>query len=269
MNQTSLLVNTARIALLLVAATAFIGCTASPTRPSATVPRANEQPMTEPKVIFFDVNETLLDLESMRISVGEALGGRRDLLPLWFSTMLHHSLVDNATGRYHNFGEIGVAALLMVAESNGIELSEADAREAIVTPLRTLSPHPDVETGLRQLKDQGYTLVSLTNSSNTGVQQQFENAGLLEYFDERLSIEDIRTYKPNRAAYLWAAQQMGIEPADAMLVAAHGWDIAGAKAAGFQAVFVTRPGKVLYPLGDPPDLTVPTIPALAEALSEQ
>ncbi|MEC7452372.1 MAG: haloacid dehalogenase type II, partial [Pseudomonadota bacterium] len=69
-----------------------------------------------PKVIFFDVNETLLDLTAMRSSVGEGLGGRDDLLPLWFSTMLHHSLVDSTTGRFHTFGEIGVASLLMVAE---------------------------------------------------------------------------------------------------------------------------------------------------------
>lgn len=68
-----------------------------------------------PKVIFFDVNETLLDLESMRASVGQALNGQNELLPLWFSTMLHYSLVDTATQRYHNFGDIGVAALMMVA----------------------------------------------------------------------------------------------------------------------------------------------------------
>jgi len=70
---------------------------------------------TKPKVIIFDVNETLLDLENMRTSVGEALNGRDDLLPLWFSTMLHHSLVVSATGEYQSFGNIGVAALEMVA----------------------------------------------------------------------------------------------------------------------------------------------------------
>ena len=51
----------------------------------------------KPKVLIFDVNETLLDLTSMRSSVGEALGGREDLLPLWFSTMLHYSLVSTVT----------------------------------------------------------------------------------------------------------------------------------------------------------------------------
>lgn len=44
-----------------------------------------------PKILFFDVNESLLDLDKMKESVGKALGGREDLLPLWFSSMLHYS----------------------------------------------------------------------------------------------------------------------------------------------------------------------------------
>lgn len=222
--------------------------------------------LAAPKVIFFDVNETLLDLGAMRESVSEALGGRTDLLPLWFSTMLHHSLVDSTTQRYHTFGEIGVASLLMVAEIEGIQLSKEAARNAIVTPLRSLPPHPDVVEGLKALKAKGYTLVSLTNSSNKGVYTQFKNADLLDYFDQRLSVEDINLYKPDLRTYAWAAKQMGIEPKEAMLVAAHGWDIAGAKQAGWQAAFIKRPGKVLYPLAIAPDTIVSGLGELVEQL---
>lgn len=219
-----------------------------------------------PKVIFFDVNETLLDLTAMRSSVGEALGGRDDLLPLWFSTMLHHSLVDSTTGRFHTFGEIGVASLLMVAEIEGIELTKAQAKTAIVTPLRSLPPHPDVRDGLQALKNKGYKLVSLTNSSNQGVYTQFKNADLLSYFDERLSVEDINFYKPDTRTYEWAIEKMGIAAEDAMLVAAHGWDIAGAKQAGWQAAFIARPGKVLYPLAIAPDTVVSGLDELVSQL---
>lgn len=221
-----------------------------------------------PKVIFFDVNETLLDLTAMRSSVGEALGGRDDLLPLWFSTMLHHSLVDSTTGRFHTFGEIGVASLLMVAEIEGIELTKAQAKTAIVTPLRSLPPHPDVRDGLQALKNKGYKLVSLTNSSNQGVYTQFKNAGLLSYFDERLSVEDINLYKPDTRTYEWAIEKMGIAAEDAMLVAAHGWDIAGAKQAGWQAAFIARPGKVLYPLAIAPDTVVSGLDELVSQLPD-
>lgn len=217
-----------------------------------------------PKVIFFDVNETLLDLEPMRESVGKALNGQEELLPLWFSTMLHHSLVDTVTNRYHNFGDIGVAALMMVAKTHGIELSEGAAREAIVTPLRSLPPHPDVKAGLQSLKDQGFRLISFTNSSNQGVRTQFENAGLIEYFDDRFSIEDSQSYKPALAAYQWALKEAGVRADEAMMVAAHGWDIAGVKAAGMTGVFVARPGKTTYPLAIPADKEVKTIIELAE-----
>lgn len=240
---------------LLLVATTFV----AQADDSAQLPR--------PKVLFFDVNETLLDLEPMRASVGKALGGREELLPLWFSTMLHHSLVDSATGRYHGFGEIGVAALLMVAESQSIAITPEQAREAIVTPLRSLPPHPDVREGLQALKAQGYTLVSLTNSSNTGVATQFQNAGLTAFFERRLSVEDIQLYKPNLRAFEWAAQQMGIDPAEGMLVAAHGWDVAGARAAGMQAAFIARPGKVLYPLAIPPSYVVSDVKDLAARLA--
>ncbi len=227
---------------------------------------AADQDKAPPKIIFFDVNETLLDLDAMKSSVSEALGGREDLMALWFSTMLHHSLVDTSTGQYHGFGEIGVASLMMVAENNNIDITPEAAKTAIAIPLTSLPPHPDVIDGLKRLKEAGYTIVSLTNSSNAGVKAQFEFAGLTSFFDQRLSIEDIKIYKPNLAAYEWAVKEMGIEPEDAMLVAAHGWDVAGAKAANMQAVFVARPGKALYPLAKEPDFIVNGIDELADKL---
>ena len=48
-------------------------------------------PLRRPSVIFFDVNETLLDLSPLQQSLAEVLGGRDDLLPLWFATTLQYS----------------------------------------------------------------------------------------------------------------------------------------------------------------------------------
>ncbi len=222
-----------------------------------------------PKVIFLDVNETLLDLAPLKKSVAAALGGRDDLLALWFSTMLHYSLVETTKGTYHDFAEIGVAALRMVAESNHIELSKDDAEAAIVPVIRTLPAYPDVIPGLRSLKAAGIKLVSFTNSSNAGVKAQFENAGLIEIVDQRLSVEDVKAFKPALAAYRWALKQADVAPEDALFVAAHGWDIAGAQAAGIPTAFVARPGKVLYPLAAPPDHIVKDIQELAGLFTEK
>ncbi|ALJ05025.1 HAD family hydrolase [Pseudalgibacter alginicilyticus] len=203
---------------------------------------------TRPKVLFFDVNETLLDLTDMKKQVGEALNGREDLLSLWFTTMLQYSLVTTASGQYEHFGNIGAAALQMVAANNGITIKEDEARNIILNALRGLPSHPEVEEALKELKKAGYKLVSFTNSSNEGVRKQFESAGLTSYFDERLSVEDIGKFKPFSDTYAWGARKMGIKPEECMLIAAHGWDVAGALWAGWRAAFISRPGQQLFPI---------------------
>ncbi|MDC8830670.1 haloacid dehalogenase type II [Alteromonas gilva] len=219
-----------------------------------------------PKVIIFDVNETLLDLSPMRETVGKALNGNQALLTLWFSTLLHYSLVSTVSGRFAHFGAIGVAALQMVAHSNGITMSKEDAHKAIIPALLNLPAHPDVKPALATLKQQGFTLACLTNSSTQGVKTQLEYAGLTKYFDARLSIEPLQIYKPDQRAYAWALEQLNVKPAEALMVAAHGWDIAGASAAGMQTAFVARPGQSLYPLANAPDFNVNDIAQLADEL---
>lgn len=237
----------------------------------ATIPKLthksnNENMTTRPKVLFFDVNETLLDLTAMKNSVGQALGGRSDLLPLWFTTMLQYSLVETVASEYNDFGIIGSAALQMVAANNNIELTEAEARDAILTPIRSLPAHPEVKEALQDLRDAGYKLVSFTNSSNIGVESQFKNAGLTDYFDLRLSIEDIGKFKPHTDAYDWAARKMGVKSHECLLVAAHGWDIAGAIWADWRGAFVARPGAQLYPLAPKPEINEVNLRLVADKL---
>ncbi|RPD98555.1 haloacid dehalogenase type II [Aureibaculum marinum] len=222
--------------------------------------------LKRPKVLFFDVNETLLDLTAMKKSVGKALGNRSDLLPLWFTTMLQYSLVSTVARQYKDFGIIGAAALQMVASNNNISLTETQAKEAILGPIRSLPAHPEVKKALEELKKVGYKLVSFTNSSNKGVETQFKNAGLIDLFDYRLSIEDIGKFKPHVDTYDWAARKMNINPTECMLVAAHGWDIAGALWANWRAAFINRPGAQLYPLSPSPEINESDLSLIAEKL---
>ena len=76
--------------------------------------------IVKPQLLIFDVNETLLDLAPMGPVIGNHLGGRSDLLPLWFSMTLHYSTVETICGDYRNFGAIGAATLAMLAERQGL-----------------------------------------------------------------------------------------------------------------------------------------------------
>ena len=221
-----------------------------------------------PKVLIFDVNETLLDLAPLKKSVGEALGGREDLLPLWFSTMLHYSLVETLSDNYHSFGEIGTAALMMVAETRGIEMEYDEAKESIVTPLRALPPHPDVVAGLKARKEKGYRIVSLTNSSAVGVETQFKNAGLTDLFEKRFSVDSVKKFKPHPDTYQTVLDDLGVNAGEVLMVAAHAWDLAGAKNVGLQTAFIARPGKTLYPNLARPDYVLKDLSELVKSLPD-
>ncbi|MGY3053026.1 2-haloacid dehalogenase [Pedobacter sp. UYEF25] len=206
----------------------------------------------KPKVIFFDVNETLLDLEPLKKSVVEKLGGNKALGTLWFTTMLQYSLVVTVSGQYFDFGSIGAAALMMLAKNNNLKLSADEVKEALM-PMLSLKAHPEVKEGLSLIKEAGYKLVSFSNSSNKAVHTQLDVAGLSPFFDEILSVEYCGKYKPAAEAYHWAARKMNVKNADCMMIAAHGWDVGGAKWAGWQTAFVARPGQQLFPLAISPD----------------
>ena len=221
--------------------------------------------MERPDVIFFDVNETLLDLKPVRETVGEALGGRPELVPLWFTTTLQYSLVMTVADQYRGFGEIAVACLRMVAANQGIDLDEAQAKKA-VAPLRSLPPHPDVTPALERLRDGGYRLLALTNSPEAVVADQLHHAGLAELFECALSVEGVGRYKPHPDVYRWAADQAGAQLSRCLLVAAHGWDVAGASWAGMQSAFIARPGQQPFPLGPELGVEVAGFRELADSL---
>lgn len=220
----------------------------------------------KPKVIFFDVNETLLDITAMKKQIATVLEGKDHLLSLWFTTMLHYSLVMSASKQYKPFGHIGAAALQMVAANHGITISEEKARAVVVKSMQNLPPHPEVKEALSTLKKAGYRLVALTNSSKESLEKKFENVGLTHYFDELLSIESVEKFKPFTETYTWAAAQMNTKPEECMLIAAHGWDVAGALWAGWRAAFVSRPGQQLFPLAPKTEIAAADLKKIASIL---
>lgn len=217
------------------------------------------------KVIFFDVNETLLDLTTLKESVAQALDGKKELVSLWFTTLLQYSLVATVGEQFQDFSEIGAATLRMVAKNQNINLTEEKARQ-VLKPMLSLPAHPDVAPALARLKQGGFRLVTLTNSSNKAVEAQMTHSGLKQYFEKLWSVEDISLYKPHRKVYQWASEKMDIKPEESLLVAAHGWDVAGAHWAGWQTAFISRPGQQLYPLAEEPEIEAPTLLQVAEKL---
>src|SRR4051812_22140010 len=142
------------------------------------------------RVIAFDVNETLLDLSALDPSFEKVLGSAA-LRGQWFAQMLQLSFVGGLTGEYVDFGTAQHAALLMLAERNGLAVTQNAAME-IVDKMSSLPPHPEVADALAQLRQTTLKVVALTNSGPSVAQEQLTNAGLRRYFDEVMSADAVQ-----------------------------------------------------------------------------
>jgi len=219
-----------------------------------------------PRACVFDVNETLLDLAALDPRFERVFGDpsvRRE----WFLQMLQNAFVATITGAYSDFGALGNAALTMVAERRDVELADED-RQHILSGMRELPPHPEVEEGLRRLKDAGFRLTALTNSTRQVEEAQLEYAGLTDYFEQRLSADTVGRLKPAPEPYRMAAESLGVDVGGIRLIAAHAWDVAGALRAGCAAAFVARPGMVFDPLVEQPDVMGANLLEVADGIIE-
>lgn len=220
-----------------------------------------------PNVIVFDVIETLLDLRALDPYFVQVFGdaGVREQ---WFGRVLKTALTTTVTGPYQDFGKIGQAALGMTAQLRGVEVSDEN-RQGLREALANVPAHPDVVGGLSMLKEAGFRLATLTNNPRSSCETQLWNANLLGFFDLVLSADDVQRLKPAPEPYRYAAQQLGVDVAELWMVAAHGWDMEGARQAGCRTAFVARPGHVLNPLADPPTVTGPNLEVVAAELLRQ
>ncbi|KAI5462364.1 HAD-like domain-containing protein [Mariannaea sp. PMI_226] len=101
-----------------------------------------------------------------------------------------------------------------------------------------LRPWEDSSEGLKKL---GKTYVTSTLSNgNLSLLHDLNDFGELG-FQEFISAETFKAYKPNPVVYQGAARKLGVQPEETALVAAHLGDLEAAKACGYRTVYVERP----------------------------
>lgn len=204
-----------------------------------------------PSVLVFDVNETLIDIDSIT-PVFERIFGDPGATRAWFGQLVTYSMTVTASGHYVDFFTLGQGVLRMFATIRQVDISDDD-EDALKHAMLTMPAHSDVADGLTALRDKGFRLVTLTNSPPSPfAPTPIEHAGLGHLFERQFSVDACRAFKPAPAPYLYTCEQLGVAPADCMMVAAHVWDTIGAQSAGFSGALITRPGNAT--------LTVPGLP---------
>jgi 2-haloacid dehalogenase len=205
-----------------------------------------------PALVLFDVNETLSDMQPLRSRLTE-LGAPPGLADSWFASTLRDGFALTAAGGHAAFGAIARTHL-------------GPYTDALLEAFAKLDVHSDVADGIRRLHQQGIRMATLSNGAPAIAEGLLERAGVADLVEQRLSADEVRRWKPAREPYLHAAAACGVEPADAMLVAAHPWDIDGARRAGLQAGWIDRRDAPYPAVFMAPDVLGRTLGELAERL---
>ncbi|OBJ65697.1 haloacid dehalogenase, type II [Mycobacterium asiaticum] len=220
-----------------------------------------------PSVLVFDVNETLLAIDSLAPLFGDVFGDRR-VLREWFNQLVLYSMTATLSDHYVDFFTLGPSVLRMLGTIHEVSVTDDDI-ELLRAGLRTMPAHPDVADGLNRLRDDGLRLVSLTNSPHhPGIPTPLENAGLAGLFEQQFSVDTSHAFKPAPVVYRHTCQKLGVSPADCMMVAAHHWDLLGARNAGFSTALITRPGNAPVGALPQPDIVASDLLELAARLKK-
>jgi 2-haloacid dehalogenase len=205
-------------------------------------------------VIVFDVNETLLDLETMT-PVFERIFGEKLAMRLWFANLILYSEALTLAGVYVPFTEIGAAVLQMLADARGVRIS-ADDTQQLTERFSVMPAYPEVPGALKNLRTAGFRLVTLTNNLAEVQSRQLEHAGIIAHFEQRFSVDaqQVRRHKPAPEVYAYVQQQLGVPASQLFLVACHTWDTLGAVAAGWGAALIRRPGNEPLLVGPQPTI---------------
>jgi 2-haloacid dehalogenase len=190
------------------------------------------------RALVFDVFGTLVDWRS---GIADAFrtsavpGDPEELADAWRAR--YRPILDEVNDGSRPWGDFDELHHATLDDLLTVDLPAADRRR-LVDAWHRLDPWPDVRTGLDELRRERIT-ATLSNG-HLALLVDLARHGDLR-FDCLLSAELAQVYKPAPETYLAAARLLGVEPAELMLVAAHPWDLQGARAAGLRTAFIDRP----------------------------
>jgi len=188
--------------------------------------------------ILFDINETVLNLAPLQAQFTHFFADA-SVATLWFAKLLHTSTVSALTGVKTDFATLAANMLDAIAVEKNVQLSET-SKATILSTFATLPAHQDITSALMTLKEKGYRTVAFSNSSQQLISKQIQNAGLMPYFDDIISVEECNSFKPDPKVYQFVAAYLKQPLNTLRLVATHDWDTHGAMSVGMLSAYIKR-----------------------------
>ena len=214
----------------------------------------------KPSVLIFDVNETLIDVESMN-PLFKCVFGDECVLREWFGQLILYSITSTLSGLSMILMDRGCSRCCVTRQGQGLQ---AGRHRVLKEGLLTMPAHADVKKGLEQLKDAGFWMVTLTNSPHIKVgKTPLENAGLAYFSSGSSASKAARAYKPVQVLYHMVAQELKA-PSACWIIRRHVWILSGAECGyGRRLAHKARQRAPLPCATAAVNVVVPDLPALA------
>jgi 2-haloacid dehalogenase len=219
-------------------------------------------------VLAFDVYGTLIDPfhmeEHLRAFFGEQA---REASELWRTKQIEFSFRRALMKKYRDFNVCTAQALSYVGAQLGVALSATTRRDLLDQYLR-LPAYADVPSALENLEARGFKLVACSNGTEAAVRGLLKRAGVLSRFSKIVTVDTLRTFKPDPEVYKYLAKQARSHKKNVWMISTNPFDVIGAKACGLRTVWVQRdPKKIFDPWEYEPDLVIHTLEELPEKLT--
>ena len=219
--------------------------------------------------LAFDVYGTLLDTHGVVTVLEKHVGNKAsEFSRTWREKQLEYSFRRGLMQNYENFAVCTRNALDYTCAYFKLPLSEKN-REELINAYKVLPAFEDVNAGLAFAKKAGFRMFAFSNGSAEAVESLLVKARIREYFLGVVSVDEIKSFKPNPAVYSHFLRSAGAVGADAWLISSNPFDVIGAISAGMRAVWVKRSADAVFdPWGIEPTLTISSLLHLTEQIGQ-
>ncbi|ANU11469.1 haloacid dehalogenase, type II [Planococcus antarcticus DSM 14505] len=203
------------------------------------------------KAFVFDVYGTLFDVAAINKECEELYPGYGEKISrTWRSKQVEYFMLRQLMGSYATLYSITHDALKYALNENDLQASEQNEQQLLEAYLH-LPLYSEVEKVLTELKDNN--LVVFSNGSHDMLDPLVKNAELEELFNQVLSIDEIKQFKPTPESYQYALEKLELESHEVLFMSSNGWDVSGAKSFGFQTAWINRKNLPVEELDLDPD----------------
>jgi len=219
--------------------------------PSSFLQAAEGQPF---KAVAFDAFP-IFDPRPIFALAEELFPGRgTELSNVWRTRQFEYTWLRTLSGRYADFKKTTTDALIYAARTLKLEW-DGKQLTRLIDAYFQLKAWPDVLPALAALKEAGIRLCFLSNFTREMLEANAKGSGLDGYFEQLLSTDQARAFKPDPRAYQLGIDAFKLKREEIVFAAFAGWDAAGAKAFGYPTFWVNRQNAVMEELDAPPDAT--------------